>query len=299
MATQLSEEEREQILQTIQMFEMITQTQPDDYQSYDVLKEAYQKLGREEEAVEAARKLADAYLKMGLYSSAMLECEGILQRDPTDAEILALVGVVEQKMLETGTRPPPQTGSDGEDSASLINLSNSSSRSAKKDSSTDFETAGSPPDDHGNDSFAKFLIERELCDEATVLQALETVNQRYAEAKANDLIGPSLLAEIETLQPGNLDPLLGSLIDATRFAYIPLAQYDVDRQIVRMLPEELVKTRLLLPFDLISRTLMIAIANPFDGEGKEAAQSLLDYNIQWFLAKPDAMIHTIKDVLKI
>ena len=42
----LSEEEHSQIVQTIEMFEVITQTQPDDYQSLEILKEAYQKVGR-------------------------------------------------------------------------------------------------------------------------------------------------------------------------------------------------------------------------------------------------------------
>ena len=35
----LSEEEQSQIVQTIEMFEVITQTQPDDYQSLEILKE--------------------------------------------------------------------------------------------------------------------------------------------------------------------------------------------------------------------------------------------------------------------
>ena len=43
----LSDDENSQILQTIEMFEAITQTQPDDYQSLEILKEAYQKVGRE------------------------------------------------------------------------------------------------------------------------------------------------------------------------------------------------------------------------------------------------------------
>jgi len=40
---------------------------------------------------------------------------------------------------------------------------------------------------------------------------------------------------------------------------------------------------------------MIAMANPFDGLGKEAVQQLLDYNIQWHLAAPDAIIKILRD----
>ncbi len=47
----LSEEEHSQIVQTIEMFEVITQTQPDDYQSLEILKEAYQKVGRADDSL--------------------------------------------------------------------------------------------------------------------------------------------------------------------------------------------------------------------------------------------------------
>ena len=56
-----------------------------------------------------------------------------------------------------------------------------------------------------------------------------------------------------------------------------------------MLPESLTLGRLIVPFDLISRTIMIATANPFDAQGKEAVQQLLDYNIQWHVAAPAAI----------
>ena len=36
-----------------------------------------------------------------------------------------------------------------------------------------------------------------------------------------------------------MDAVLSSLIDRTKFAYVPLEYYDVDRQIARMLPDHL------------------------------------------------------------
>lgn len=296
MPTELSEEEREQILQTIQMFEMITQTQPDDYQSYDVLKEAYLKLGREEEAAEASRKLADSYFKMGLYSSAMLECEGILNRDPNDAEVLAMMGELEQKMQSSNHHQAQAAKDQADAQATLVSTQNT--KGANRSFANDAESAEAALQHHGNDSFAKFLLDNELCDEGTITQALFEVQGKYQQALENNEIGPSLLQEIETIHSGTIDGLIGSIIDATRFAYIPLHQYEVDRQIVRMLPDHLTMTRLIFPFDLISRTLMVAVCNPFDGEGKEAAQAMLDYNIQWFIAKPNAMSQVLKDIFK-
>ena len=71
----LSEEEHSQIVQTIEMFEVITQTHPDDYQSLEILKEAYQKIGKPEDSLTASRRLAEAYFNAGSYTLAMQECE--------------------------------------------------------------------------------------------------------------------------------------------------------------------------------------------------------------------------------
>ena len=75
--------------QTIEMFEVITQSQPQDYQSLEILKEAYSKLGREKEVVGTSKRIAQAYVQMGQLSSAILEYETILQRFPDDPDVQA------------------------------------------------------------------------------------------------------------------------------------------------------------------------------------------------------------------
>ena len=52
--------------------------------------------------------------------------------------------------------------------------------------------------------------------------------------------------------------MLSALIDRTKFAYVPLEYYDIDRQVARMLPDDLTLGRLFVPFDLVSRTIMVA-----------------------------------------
>ena len=73
----------------------------------------------------------------------------------------------------------------------------------------------------------------------------------------------------------------------------------MDRQIVKMLPESLTLGRLIIPFDIVSRTVMVAMANPFDSSGKEALQHLLDYNIQWHLASPSAIYKVLRDTYRL
>src|SRR5437762_13033186 len=87
MASTLSSSEEAQLAQTVEMFEVITQSQPHDYQSLEILKEAYSKLGREKELIGTSKRIAQAYVQMGQISSAILEYETILQRYPADAEV--------------------------------------------------------------------------------------------------------------------------------------------------------------------------------------------------------------------
>ena len=98
----LSAEEHSQILQTIEMFEAITQTQPDDYQSLEILREAYTKIGRHDDALRTSRKLAEAYFNSGSFTPALHECEMILTRQPSSPEILAMLGEIEQRLQATG-----------------------------------------------------------------------------------------------------------------------------------------------------------------------------------------------------
>ena len=97
MVGTLSPNEEAQLTQTIEMFEVITQSQPQDYQSLEILKEAYVKLGREQEALNTSKRIAQAYVLMGQLSSAILEYESILQRFPDDSDVQAALKEIESK----------------------------------------------------------------------------------------------------------------------------------------------------------------------------------------------------------
>ena len=94
----ISTEEQEQIRQTIEMFEVITQANPQDTQSLEILKEAYGRVGQQKESLAVSRRLADTYMELTQYSSALLEYEGILQKEPDNAEIIAALGEVEARL---------------------------------------------------------------------------------------------------------------------------------------------------------------------------------------------------------
>ncbi len=106
--THMSEEEAQQLQRTVEMFEAITQAQPDDYQSIEILKEAYNNLGRKEDSLRVSLKLTEAYEKQGQVFKAILECEGILQDYPDEANIRKrLTNLEVQAKLNVGDSIPP------------------------------------------------------------------------------------------------------------------------------------------------------------------------------------------------
>ena len=100
-----SSEELQQLQRTVEMFEAITESQPDDYQCLEILKEAYNKLGRQDDVRRISLKLANAYSHVGQVSQAILEYEGILQGNPDDTEARAALTELESKT----TRFRPQS----------------------------------------------------------------------------------------------------------------------------------------------------------------------------------------------
>jgi hypothetical protein len=290
----LSADEHSQIVQTIEMFEAITQTQPDDYQSLEILKEAYTKVGRHDDAGRTSRKLAEAYFNSGSYSLAMQECELILVKQPGAPEILAMLGEIEQRLQASGEAIAKRSGAMG---GNLVE------RTGGEGSLIDIEAGrgtGKLANLHerGDDQLAKFLIVQQLFKEEEVTAAAETAKQANKDLP-DKALAISMLDELCKDDGKRLEAVLSALIDRTKFAYVPLEYYEVDRQIAPMLPNYLTLGRLFVPFDLVSRTIMVACCNPFDVAGREAVQQAVDYTVTWYLARPSAISKGLQSIYKL
>ena len=311
LAEHLTPEEREQILQTVETLKTLTEANPDDYQSLEILKDAYWRLENQCAGLEAARKLADAYLRLGQYSSALLEYEGILLHEPDSTEVRILIEDLEAKLnrgnsaaskapiaLDFGLveipepAPEPAAPSDGSANPALI-----VTQETRMPPSTIRKSASLSLEQDGNDPLARFLIQHRLASREIVENALLRVRSVNADIQADPAphaIAAGLLEEV--IQAGvEAEPLLAAILERTKFAYIPLECYDIDRQIVKMLPETLTLGRRVVPFDIVSRTMMVAIDNPFDLAVKAAVQQAVDYHVQWHLAMPGAVRRILRD----
>jgi len=293
----LSEDENSQIVQTIEMFEAITQTQPDDYQSLEILKEAYAKVGRNDEAFQTSHKLAEAYFNAGSYTQALQECEVILLKEPNAPEIVAMLGNIEARLQASGQALANKSSPVG----GLVEAASLRGEGSLIDVGLGREQRfGRVTNLHerGDEQLAKFIIVQQLFGEQEVNAVLETVKEANKDL-AGHTMAMSLLDELCKDNGSRLEAVLSALIDRTKFAYVPLEYYDTDRQIAPMLPENLTLNRLFVPFDLVSRTIMVACCNPFDIAGREAVQQSVDYNVSWYLAKPAAISKSLQFIYRL
>ncbi|MEI8234063.1 MAG: tetratricopeptide repeat protein [Verrucomicrobiota bacterium] len=310
LAEHLTPEERAELLLTVETLKMFTEANPDNDQSLEILKDTYWKLGQQEDALATTRQLAEAYLRQGQYSAALLEYEGMLAHQPDSQEIQALIADLDAQLnpgkpaggqapiaLDFGVAaelfeaPETATPNEGTPGAEPALIATAATR--QPDNAPPNAEPGALVQDY-NGPLARFLIQHRLASREVVETALERVKTLNADIQA-DPNTPSVAAGLldELIKAGvEAETLLAAILDRTKFAYIPLESYDVDRQIVRMLPESLTLGRRVVPFDIVSRTMMVALDNPFDTAVKTLVQQTVDYHVQWHLAMP-GMIHRI------
>jgi hypothetical protein len=283
----ISEDETQQLLRTVEMFEAITESQPEDYQSWEILKEAYSKLGRRPESLRASKKLAKAHISLGQISQAILEFEGILQEYPEDPEVLSALSEIEAKTSQLSTsRQPSGAPTLREDSKPTPSAPTLVAGAAAPPSSSPAKQA---PED-GNRALIDVLLAEKLITAQAVqplLKRLESTPVSNGES-AQAITLPQLLIDEQLIK---LEDFLTLLVDRSGLPYLPLSTYDVDRDAVCLLPRELCFENCVVPFDLISRSVLIATANPFDMQLRSQAEVMLAYNVFWYVTSPEE-IHT-------
>src|SRR5688572_23118359 len=204
-ASQLTSSEEAQLAQTIEMFEVITQSQPQDYQSLEILKEAYAKLGREQDVVNTSKRIAQAYVTMGQLSSAILEYESILQRYPEDSDVLTALGEIESKANTLNSQ------------TSLGETTITPKAGARKTGSRLVPTDA----DDGRQTLHKIFVEGKIITNAQFEDCWTKHDFTHAPAQPVEPF-------IQLLADKNITPLEKSLriiSDKSRVGYLPLEKY--------------------------------------------------------------------------
>ena len=281
MTTTLNPGEESQLLQTIEMFEVITQSQPQDYQSLEILKEAYMKLAREDDVVNTSRRIAQAYVHLGQLSSAILEYESILQRRPDDADVLAALGDIESKASSV-------SGSGGEiempEPVDRVQPTEASLKgpTSKKAVATDV--------DDGRATMHKLFVDSRLISQGDFDLCWQTPNLHLPPGRPLDPF-IQLLADKGTV---TLEKSLKLLSEKARLGYLPIEKYDADLDLARTFPIEACQRWCVLPFDKMSKSVLVATANPFNRQAAKELEAATQARLLWYLAPPADIIKWLR-----
>lgn len=281
MPTNTTEDES-QLKQTIEMFEVIVQSQPNDCQSLEILKEAYKKLGREEDVVNTSKRIAQAYMQSGQLSSAILEFETVLQQRPNDADVLAALKSIQDTAGDMSTQPI-----DGFEPAALAPVSPAARAEAKSRS-----TPQQIPD--GRDTMLKMFVDSKLISAGDFDLCWRSVDHATT---VMDVVEPF----IHTLSARGIFPLeraLKILSDKSRMGFLPLDRYDVDIDLTRGFPAEVCRRWCVLPFDRMSKAIMVATANPFNQQAVKDLAQVTSYRILWYLSSPGDLVTNLRKAFR-
>lgn len=68
------------------------------------------------------------------------------------------------------------------------------------------------------------------------------------------------------------------------FAYLPLGNYEIDQDLIKLIPERVAKQYCLMPVDKISNSLTIVMCNPLNSQAIEDIETLSACNVQVFVS---------------
>jgi tetratricopeptide (TPR) repeat protein len=271
--------EEAQLLQTIEMFEVIAQSQPNDCQSLEILKEAYTKLGREEDVINTSKRIAQAYMQSGQLSSAILEYETVLQRRPDDADVQSALRQIEDKANNVAVQ------SAGVESAASVPGSQSDTVGIRKKA----HTATTEIDD-GHKTMRKIFVESKIISAGDFDLCWRTVD---LTAASSDVVEPFIQA-LADKKIFAVEKSLKLLADRSRAAFLPLEKYDVDIDLTRGFPAEVCRRWCVLPFDRMSKSILVATANPFNQQAVKDLAEATTHRLLWYLAPPADLISNLR-----
>jgi tetratricopeptide (TPR) repeat protein len=277
MPATITESEAAQLQQTIEMFEVITQSQPQDYQSLEILKEAYYKLGRQKDVVNTSKRIAEAYVQLGQLSSAIMEYETILQRFPDDPDVQKALSDIENRV---NTKP----------TETVIDLPTS-----RKDNKTGTTSGGKTTAAEAEDG--KAAMQKIFVDGKMISLGDFNLYWRTPDPDPSQVVEPFL----QVMADKNIMPIEKSvklISEKSRLAYIPIEKYDLDIELARSFPRATCQRWCVLPIDRMSKTVLVATTNPYNAQAAAELQAATQYRLLFYIASPAELVKTIKKVFR-
>ncbi len=278
----LTPSEEAQYLDTISMFEVITQEESTDVQSLDILKEAYLKLERHEEALKTSKKIAKAYADLGQLSNALFEYESILQQNPGDKEAEEALAAIESQASDFGAADDEDDADAAGSGVDMISVGGPDLGGGAVDSAGTF-SGGKVLGDDGRNGMRKVFVDSGKISE----QEFDACWPDFDETPAKGKVNNSFIQNLADKQILPLEDSMALMCGKNRFAYVPLDNYEIDAEMARTYPGEICRRWSVLPIDKMSKSILVATSNPYN---KAAAKQLEEFSksrVIWYVAAPE------------
>ena len=95
-----------------------------------------------------------------------------------------------------------------------------------------------------------------------------------------------------------LDKSLKLVIERARIGYLPLEKYDVDLELGKSFPRAVCLKWCVLPFDRMSKSVLVATANPFNKQAAAELQAATPNRLIWYVAPPADLVKALKKVFR-
>ena len=273
--------EEAQLLQTIEMFEVIVQSQPNDCQSLEILKEAYTKLNREDDIIRTSKRIAEAYTQMGQLSSAILEYETVLQRRPNDTDVQAALRQIEEKASNAAVQ---STADEPTALAPQAELTKPRKRARAEDEVIE----------DGRKAMYKVFVESKVITAGDFDLCWRPPD---LTATLSDVVEPF----VQTLNDKSIlqvEKSLKLLADRSRTAFLPLDKYEVDIDLMRGFPADVCRRWCVAPFDRMSKSILVATVNPFNQQAARELAESTTHRLVWYLTSPSELTLLIRKAFR-
>ncbi len=205
----------------------------------------------------------------------------MLQRRPDDADVRAALRQIEEKASSAVVQP-------ANDAVSLASVSETTQVRRKT------RTAASEDIDDGRKTMYKIYVESKLITAGDFDLCWRNVDLTLAPT---DPVEPF----IQMLHDKGiflLDKSIKLLSDKSRVAYLPLDRYDVDMDLTRGFPSDVCRRWCVLPFDRMSKAIMVATANPFNQQAAKELSEATTHRLLWYLAPPNDIVSNLRKAFR-
>jgi type IV pilus assembly protein PilB len=140
-----------------------------------------------------------------------------------------------------------------------------------------------------NKKLGELLIESDVINQSQLAEALEIQEEK------GGLIGEILVQLKYTTE----EDIAKTLTAQYGFAYLPLSNYEIDHELIRLIPERVARQYCLIPIDKIAQNLTIAMSNPLNSQATEDIETLSGCSVQVFVSTSSDIRQAIEKYYKV